>query len=333
MQSRGLVGLETGDQFMTRPRVLLTDHPWPDTSIESAIFDAAGLELVAAAPNADTEQLLALADGAVGIVTCWAQVPRALLALPTIRVVSRLGVGLDNIDVSAAAELGIVVTYVPDYCVEEVSDHAVALSLAWARGLSFFEADVRAGRWRPGAVTPRRVRDLSIGVWGLGRIGTMTARKFAALGCSVIVDRRHPERTGGFRSLAPLDLAASVDVLSLHMPLNQHTRNIVDANILEAMRPAALLVNVSRGALVDVNALVDALDAGRPGAAALDVLPNEPEIPPRLRGRSDVVITPHVAFASDASVATLRTRACEDHVSALRGAPPPHVILPSAPLR
>ncbi len=309
---------------------MITDHPWRGTDVEAAICTAAGYELVDAAPGDDPAALEALASDsdAVGILTNWAPVTAALIeACPRLRVVSRLGVGVDNIDVAAAAAHGVVVTRVPDYCVEEVSDHAVAMVLAWARGITFFDREVRAGRFDPGARALRRVRDLVVGIWGAGRNGTATGRKLAAFGCSVLVDDHHG-RAGPFEAVALDELIGRSDVVSVHLPLNDETRGIVDAGVLSRMRPGSLLVNTGRGRLVDVDALVAALDAGRPGAAALDVLPEEPHVPPGLTGRDDVLITPHVAFSSVESVAEVRRRATEDLVRVLNGEQPRDPYLP-----
>jgi D-3-phosphoglycerate dehydrogenase / 2-oxoglutarate reductase len=301
-------------------RVVITDHPWPGIDVEAAICAAAGYQLVDASPGDDPTAVQALAAGAVGILTNWAPVTATLVgSCPELRVITRLGVGVDNIDLAAAAAHGVVVTRVPDYCVEEVSDHAVAMVLAWARGITFFDREIRAGRFDPGARDLRRVRELAVGIWGAGRNGMATARKLAAFGCTVLVDDRHPERAGPYRSVPVDELLARSDVVSVHLPLTDETEGVVDAGALARMRPGSLLVNTGRGRLVDVDALVAGLDAGRPGAAALDVLPDEPHVPSSLMARDDVLVTPHVAFASVESVAEVRRRATEDLVRVLRG--------------
>lgn len=311
-------------------RVLITDHPWPDVRVEAAICAAAGYELVdgspgVSGPTGNRATMSSPVADVAGILTNWAPVTRAMIeAAPLLRVVTRLGVGIDNIDVVACAEHGVVVTRVPDYCVEEVSDHAVGLVLAWARGIAFFDRQVRAGGWEPGALPLRRVRGLVAGVWGAGRNGLATAHKLAALGCTVVVDDRHPARAraAGVDAVPVAELLAGSDVVSLHLPLTAETEGIVDAAVLQRMRRGSLLVNTGRGRLVDASALAAALDAGRPGAAALDVLPDEPSVPAALAGRDDVLITPHVAFSSVESVAEVRRRATEDLVRVLRGEAP-----------
>lgn len=302
---------------------MITDHPWAGTEVEAAICAAAGYELVDASPGEDPRAVQLAAKDAVGILTNWSPVTASLIeSCPDLRVVTRLGVGVDNIDLAAAAAHGVVVTRIPDYCVEEVSDHAVAMVLDWARGLTFFDREIRAGRFDPGARELRRVRDLVVGIWGTGRNGLATARKLGAFGCTVLVDDRHPERALPYETVPVDEMLARADVVSLHLPLTEETKGIVDARVLSLMRPGSLLVNTGRGRLVDVEALVAGLDAGTPGAAALDVLPDEPRVPAALAGRENVLITPHVAFASVESVAEVRRRATEDLVRVLRGEQP-----------
>lgn len=303
--------------------VLVTDHPWPGTAVEAAILSDAGYRLLDGSPGDDPRRLRELACEAVGIMTNWAPVDAALIsACPDLRVVARLGVGIDNIDLAAAAAQGVTVTRVPDYCVEEVSDHAVAMVLAWARGIVAFDRQVRDGRWDPGSLSLRRVRGLVAGIWGAGRNGTATARKLAALGCAVLMDDRHPGRAAPFEAVPVAELLDRCDVVSVHLPLTGETAGILGAGVFERMRPGSLLVNTGRGRLLDADALAAALDAGRPGAAALDVLPDEPHVPAGLAGRAEVVLTPHAAFSSVESVAEVRRRATADVVRVLRGEEP-----------
>jgi D-3-phosphoglycerate dehydrogenase / 2-oxoglutarate reductase len=308
----------------SRPRVLLTDHAWPGVDVEAGLCGAAGFDLVEAPPGATEDELAALAADVDGILTCWARVTaKVIAASPALRVVSRMGIGLDNIDLAAAAARRITVTRVPDYCVEEVSDHVVGLLHAWARCILTADRDVRAGIWDPGRYAPRRVSSLVTGVWGLGPTGRRTAEKLLTLGGEVLADDRHPELApSGVRTVPADTLLVECDVLSLHLPLTPATRGLLDAARLARMKPGALLVNTSRGALVDIGALGAALDAGTPGAAALDVFPAEPEVPALLLTRPDVILTPHIAFSSAHSVLELRRRSTEDLLRVLAGVPP-----------
>ncbi|MFF3332759.1 C-terminal binding protein [Streptomyces sp. NPDC002888] len=306
--------------------VFLTDRAWPDDEIERRIIEDAGFGLVSGpadpAPEQTIEHLVKAYDP-VAIMTCWAPVSATAVRTPSrLRVVARMGVGLDNIDVAAATERGALVTNVPDYCVEEVSDHAVGLVLDWTRGITALDRQVRAGQWDPAGARLRRLSSKTVGIAGYGRIGRASARKFSALGCRVVVHDPGAQGRADVEFLSWPELLGTADVVVLHVPLAPDSRHLVGAKEFAAMRDGALLVNVSRGGLVDTAALVDALDAGRIGGAALDVLEEEPTVRPALLDRPNVVITPHVGFSSDESVVELRTKAAEDVVRVLRGQTP-----------
>ena len=312
--------------------VLLTDRAWPDDTVERAVLAAAGLTLVAGpadpAPAEAIEDLVA-SHRPAAILTCWAPVSAtAIAASPALRVVARMGVGLDNIDVAAATGGGILVTNVPDYCVEEVSDHAVALVLAWTRGIVAADRQVRAGRWDPAGARLRRLSALTCGVIGYGRIGSRTAGKLRALGARVLAHAPHPPaatggaEAGGVRFASLDELLAASDAVIVHAPLTPATRHLIGARELSLMPRGSLLVNVSRGGLVDTAALAAALASGQLSGAGLDVLEGEPSVPRELLAHPGVVITPHIAFSSDASVLDLRRSAAEEVVRVLSGRPP-----------
>jgi D-3-phosphoglycerate dehydrogenase len=315
--------------------VLLTDRAWPDDAIERELIEKAGLRLVSGPPEAlpaeKIEQLVSDCSP-LAIMTCWAQVTgEAITRATRLRSIARMGVGLDNINVQAATGRGVQVTNVPDYCVEEVSDHAVGLILNWSRGITVFDRDVRAGAWRPQTARLRRLSAQTVGIVGYGRIGRATTRKLRALGCRVLVSTPHPPHQAGIEFTTTGELLARSDIVVLHVPLTPGTYHLVGPRELETMRPGAFLVNVSRGGLVDTDALIRALDAGRLAGAALDVLEAEPEVDTRLTGHPAVTVTPHVAFSSDESVTELRVKATEEVLRVLSGEPPrypcnaPHV--------
>lgn len=286
-------------------RVLITDVAWPDTSIEDAVLSAAGIESVLA-PDGDESTLSRLAGDVDGILTCFAQVTRRVIeAGPHIRVISRTGVGLDNIDLDAASERGIPVTRVPDYCVDEVSEHALALALSLLRRVPQYTALARTGSWGVDAATPiHRIRGSRAFVLGRGQMGSATAHKLAALGMEL------------------LDGPDGADLLSIHVPLTDETRGMVDAAYLGRLAPHAVVVNTSRGGVVDHDALRAALESGQLSGAGLDVLVQEPPSPEDpLLDRDDVVVTGHVAFYSEESLIELRTRAAQCVVDALKGDP------------
>ncbi|MFG2129614.1 C-terminal binding protein [Streptomyces sp. NPDC048751] len=309
--------------------VLLTDYAWPDDCVERSVIEGAGHTLVtgpAEPASAEAIEELVAEHRPAGILTCWAPVSATAIGTsPDLRIVARLGVGLDNIAVDAATERGVWVTNVPDYCVEEVSDHAVGMVLAWTRGLAVFDRAVRAGRWDPASARLRRLSTLTCGIVGYGRIGRATARKLGAFGCRILAHDPHPPKdTPGVESVGLEELLRRSDVVILHVPLLPGTHHIIGAEQLATMKPGGLLVNVSRGGLVDTDAVTKALDSGHLDGAAFDVLESEPHVPAELLAQPGALLTPHVAFSSDASVAELRRRAAEEVVRILAGEAPAH---------
>lgn len=317
--------------------VLLTDHPWPDVEIERALVEAAGYELIAGpieAPTATAVEALVAQHDPVAIMTCWAQVSQAAIQRPTqLRIVARLGVGLDNIAIPAATARGAWVTNIPDYCVEEVSDHAVAMALSFWRGIAVMDRDVKQGQWNSASAKMRRVADMTVAIIGYGRIGAATARKFSqGFGCRVLVHSRSLLREPGAGhslqsrvTVADMEtIQRDADAIVINAPLTSSTQHLIDDAFLAKLRRKPLLINVSRGGIVDNDALVRGLESGSIGGAGLDVIEGEPSPPKFVTGRADVIATPHVAFSSDASLAELRRRCAEEVVRVLRGERPRH---------
>jgi D-3-phosphoglycerate dehydrogenase len=321
--------VSAGKSDVARPKVVLTDYPWATLDVEHEILGAAGIDLVAGAVSAGTareiERLVAAADP-VAIMTCWAEVSAEAVVAPSeLKLVARLGVGLDNIAVATATARGAWVTNIPDYCVAEVSDHAIGMLLAHYRGIVRLDAATKANGWRPDSGGLERIGDLTVAIVGYGRIGRETGRKLRAFGCSVLGVGRHYRIDDGVAR--PCDLAsaaAHADVIILHAPLSDATFHIIDREFLAGCRRKPLLINVSRGGLVDNDALREALANGQLRGAALDVIEGEPAPPADLCGMANVIVTPHVAFASTASMIELRRRACEEVVRAVRGEPLQH---------
>lgn len=240
-------------------------------------------------------------DDVVAVLTVGVPVGEELLAqLPSLRVVATATVGFDHIDVDAADARGVAVVSVPDYCTEEVADHALALLLALVRGIVVFDRDVANGRWdarAAGAV--RTLAELRVGIVGCGRIGGAVAHRLVALGVEVWAYDIAPVAREGVLLVELDELLAGCDAVTLHVPLTRETRGLVGRAQIAAMRPGALLVNTSRGAVVDLDAVLDALRSGRLGGAALDVLPQEPpRVPPTA---PNLVVTPHAAYYSGAA--------------------------------
>src|SRR3984957_2851622 len=226
----------------------------------------------------------------------------ALLAtLPKLQIISSFGVGYDHIDANAAARRGIVVTHTPDVLTEEVADTAVGLLLFTGRGLPRAERHVRAGQWPKGHYPLSRatLRNRTVGLVGMGRIGLAIARRLDAFGGPVVYHTRTKRPELAYRHYAGLtDMARDVDTLIVIVPGGGKTRNMIDAEVLEALGPHGILINVARGSVVDEHALIAALKAGKIMAAGLDVFANEPEVPAELLAMDNVVLLPHLGSAS-----------------------------------
>jgi D-3-phosphoglycerate dehydrogenase len=220
--------------------------------------------------------------------------------LPALRVVGTATVGFDHIDVDAAARRGVAVVSVPDYCTQEVADHALALLYALLRGIVVLDRDVAAGGWNAKVAGPlRTLAELRVGIVGLGRIGDAVASRLLALGLEVWAHDLLPVERDGVRPAGLDELLAECDAGTLHVPLTRETRGLLGPERIESIRPGALLVNTSRGEVVDVDAVLAALRSGRLGGAALDVLPQEP--PPAVPVAPNLILTPHAAYYSPAA--------------------------------
>jgi D-3-phosphoglycerate dehydrogenase len=282
-------------------------------------------DVIAAA--ADADGLLVLAAPVTERVID--ALPRGAGALPRCRVIGRLGVGLDMIDLPAATAAGIQVTYVPAATTDEVSDHALALLLALSRRILRLDAAVRAGTWHhlAGGSDLHRLRDQVVGVVGFGRIGAAFAGKVGALGPTVLVhDPQVPHAVVAATGATPVgldELLTRCDYLSIHAPLTAATRHLIGAPELARMKPSAQLINVARGPLVDQRALVAALEQGRLAGAALDVLEDEP--PARddpLLALPNVLLSPHAAHYSLEAIEEMLQTVVDDVLTVLDGRSP-----------
>lgn len=310
-------------------RVLLTDRAWPDWNVERAILAKVDAEIVAAR-STDAETLTSLAAGCHAIGTCWANVPREVMsAAQDCRVISRFGIGLDNIDLVAAKELGIPVTNVPDYCVEEVADHVIALALAHARRIAFFHQRTKLGEYALNAAGPmRRLSEQKVGIVGFGRIGQRVFAKARGLGMKVIAhSRRQADQGTGCEMVSFHSLLEQSDIISINAPLIHETRGMFNSAAFASMKNSALLINTSRGPLVNHDDLWQAIQSEQIAGAALDVFdPEPPDLAQPLYQHERVILTPHAAFVSEESVLELRTRTAMQIATALRGDVPENVV-------
>ena len=336
------------------PRVVVTwtdydlDDPATGGRLREAGYEVVLAPKVGARTAAQVARLVRDADAAI-VSTDPFDRP-VFAAARRLRVIARVGVGTDSIDLAAATAAGVVVTTTPGANRETAADHAVAMILAATRRIVEHDAAVRRGEWRrTGAAAPWDLHDATVGIVGYGAIGRAVARRLAGFGTRLLIadpalaaghDGRGgaPAAGGAAGAGGPVrfgvveldELLARADVVSLPLPLLAGTRGIIGAGALRAMRPGALLVNTSRGALVDEAALLDALRAGRIRGAALDVFADEPHVPAALRALPNVVLTPHVGGLSVRSIARMTRRATADVLAVLAGDRPDSVVNPEA---
>ena len=321
-------------------KVVIADVDFPNVENELRELAALGTEIVVGACRTE-EETIELCRDADGVICQYAPLTRRVIAsLPRLRVIARYGVGVDTIDVDAATEHGVWVCNVQGYCATEVAEHATALVLALHRRLFPLDRDVHAGGWNAVGVMggTLRLSELTLGLLGVGAIGRAVATRARALGLGVVAfDPFLGEDAAGEAGIRLVDLAdlfARADFLSLHCPLNRETQKIVGAAWLERMKPTAFLINTARGGLVDHDALIAALIAGRLAGAALDVHEPEPLAPDSpLRAMRNVILTPHAAYYSDRSLADLQTLTARNVVKVLLGQRPLYPVNDPLPRR
>jgi D-3-phosphoglycerate dehydrogenase len=317
---------------MVNLQALITDADFPSLELEMKVFAEAGLRVKTAQCRTEADVIAAAQDCDALLIQYAPVTQRVVESLPRLGIVSRFGAGFDTIDTVACAKAGVWVANSPDYGVGEVATHALAMTLALLRHVAIYDRDVRAGRWHylsPGPI--RRTGNLTVGILGLGRIG----KRFAHLArnCFARVIACDPYLIDGdfpaYVQRVSLDgLFAQADAISLHVPLTDETRGMVGAGLLQQVRRGAVLVNTARGAVVDVDALMAALDDGRLDGAALDVLPREPlDSAHPLARHPRVLLTPHAAFYSGEAEIELRRKAALNIVQWARTGRPMYPVV------
>ena len=309
-------------------RVILTDQVFPSVALEQAEFSRRGHDFVVAS---DQDEALRLVEEADAVLTTY--MPLSADVIKTMRkakIIARYGIGVDNIDVRAAAERGIAVTNVPDYCVEEVATHAVAMALAMIRGLPAADAAVREGKWGVDSVRPlHRLSSLTVGLLGVGRIGGSVARTLATLGPKIIAHDPYASKLPpGVSSVSLDDVFEGSDILLLHAPLTEDTRDIVNAARIESMKDGAFIINVARGPLLVLDDVISALRSGKLSGAGIDTFPQEP-LPDAsiFKDVPGLLLSPHTAFYSEEALAESQRKAIEQVVKVLEGRSTDYPIL------
>jgi D-3-phosphoglycerate dehydrogenase len=315
-----------------RPTVVITDSNLGSDADERVLV-AADMTTVRLQARTEADVIAGLSRvPADAIIVQWAPVTAAVLdAAPGCRFVSRLGIGYEMIDVAAATLRGVAVANTPEYCVDEVVAHSLAMLLWLVRGLGRFDSALRRGEWGAAGTCPEAARpaETVVGVIGLGRIGARVAAQASALGFRVLGHDPYAAAGGDVQLASLEDLLRGSHVVTLHAPLTAQTRHLIRSETIELMRPGALLVNTCRGGLIDEAAIAAALRAGRLGGAALDVFETEPlPVGSPLRSLPNVLLSPHAAWYSPASLAALPVRAAEQVVDFLAGRPVPSIVNP-----
>lgn len=319
---------------MARFRVAVTDYVFPDLELEKQILAEVGAELVAAQSKTkqDCVGIVTRADAVLN--TYFGPIDAEIMdAMPDCRVIVRYGVGVDTVDIPAATARGIMVANVPDYCVDEVSDQAVAMTIALLRKLPEADRMVRAENWALADLKPMsRLNVLTIGIIGMGRIGKAIATKLAPFTPHLIYHDPYvasdalPNLTG-----VELDeLYHTADAIIIQAPSTPQTRHMLNADAFAAMQRSPVIVNCARGDLIDTDALVAALQQGQVSGAGLDVIEGTPPLPPDhpLLGFQNVILTPHSAWFSADALHTLQRFGAMEVARVLRGERPKHLCNP-----
>jgi D-3-phosphoglycerate dehydrogenase len=296
-------------------RVIITDCDHPSVDIEREVLESRGMD-VKLEQCMTEEDVINRCQDAEGLINQYAPLTRKVLSsLKNCKIIVRYGVGVDNVDLKAASELGIQVCNVPDYGVEEVSDHALALIFNLVRKITQLSNDVKQGNWAFEISRPiRRINELKLGVVGMGRIGSALARKAKGMGWKTLTHDFQSSPHNFEFELVDLDILLSQsDIISIHIPLNQDTHHMFNEAVFNKMKDSAIIINTSRGPLINETDLCQALRKGKLAGAALDVLETEP---PRkdhpLFKLDNVIITPHAAWYSEESARELKRKAAEE---------------------
>jgi D-3-phosphoglycerate dehydrogenase len=310
-------------------QVVITDCDHGSIDEEKEEFSQVGAELILVQVQREKD-LIGSCKDADGLLNQYALLTRKVLkSLPKCKVISRYGVGVDSIDLKAATDLGIIVANVPNYCIDEVASHTVAMILTLARKTAFFDRKVKSNQWdfRQGAPI-YRIQGKTLGLIGCGKIGLEVAIRISAFGVKVITFDPYLERAPEEIELKDFDtVLKESDFISIHCPLNDSTRHLIGEKEFRKMEKKPLFINTSRGPIVDEKALIQALEEGLLSGAGLDVLEKEPpDSQSPLLTMGNVVLSPHVGFYSLESISELKRRTAKNVADVLSGKWPGSVV-------
>jgi len=312
-----------------RYQVMITDCDHGSIEEEKEELGRIGTELILAQIRKE-EDLIRVCKEADGLINQYAILNRNVLGhLTKCKVVARYGVGVDSIDLKAATDLGIIVANVPDYCIDEVASHAVAMLLTLIRKTVFFDRKVKSSHWDFRQGPPiHRIQGKTLGLIGCGKIGFEVAKRMSAFGVKVITFDPYLEKVSEGIELEDFDtVLKESDFISIHCPLNDSTRHLIGDEALKKMEKKPMIINTSRGPIVDERALIQALEQGLISGAGLDVLEKEPpDDQNSLLKMENVILSPHVGFYSEESISELKRRTAKNVADVLRGKRPASVV-------
>jgi len=310
-------------------KVVITECDHGSIEEEKTEFGRIGAELIFAQIKGE-EELIRVCKDADGLLIQYALLTREVLQqLPKCKVIGRYGVGVDSIDLRAATDVGIIVANVPDYCVDEVADQALSMILALIRKTTFFDQKVKSNEWDFRQGRPiHRIKGKTLGLIGSGRIGLEVAKRISAFGVRVITFDPYLQKTPEGIELMDFDtVLKESDFISIHCPLNESTRHLLGEKEFQKMQKKPLIINTSRGPIIDEVALIQALTKRQVSGAGLDVLEKEPPDPQNpLLKMENVIIAPHISFYSEESISELKWRTAENVSSVLLGKWPRSVV-------
>jgi D-3-phosphoglycerate dehydrogenase len=310
-------------------KVVITDCDHGSIEEEKKEFGRIGAELILAQIK-EEKDLIRVCKDADGLLNQYALLTRKVLEkLPKCKVIGRYGVGIDSVNLKAATDLGIIVANVPDYCVDEVADQALSMILALIRKTVFFDQKVKSNEWDFRQGRPiHRIKGKTLGLIGSGRIGLEVAKRISAFGVRVIAFDPYLQKTPNGIELKDFDtVLKESDFISIHCPLNESTRHLLGEKEFQKMEKRPLVINTSRGPIIDEMALAQALTKGQVSGAGLDVLEKEPPDPQNpLLKMENVIIAPHISFYSEESISELKRRTAENVSSVLLGKWPRSVV-------
>ena len=312
-------------------KVVISDYVWPNIDIEKNFFESKNIDLVASSNKSDLKKQIVDADG---LLFCFESIDEDILrSSKNLKVAQRYGIGVDNININVATEIGVVVANIPDYCIDEVSDHAMSMILSLNRLLTRDSDLVKKGMWNEIKKDKRvyRLSEATLGLIGFGRIGRRISEKAKNFGLKVIAYDPYLKETEieGVEIHSLNKVLKDSNIISLHLPLTEQTKHIIGKDEFNLMSNDTILINVSRGGLINEEALVENLNCGKIRGAGLDVIETSTDRSNKLFSFDNVIITPHTAFFSQESSEELQLRSSQQLYDVLMGKKPKFLINPN----